>query len=283
MTDVGGPLAMVVRCQGADHTITWEDGIVGLSHHPDIDAELALIAFGGDEAPCLALHRLWTDAVADGGFLGEWVDEGKLGPARLSWLATALERMRTEGYHEFLRHLPPARAHRMGLFLHTFPRPWLDRAAAAVSVAVSDQQGAGPVVCDHAEGLLAEAVAVRVRRAFVDAVGGRQLSVGAAALVPLDIRVTVGSPPSVAGSLTGPDKGVVIEVDRSWLHRVWARDAAVVGGRLTIDVGGWAQGPMAAPTDERPTLTQVEWVPSDRSPPALGPRLVSTVDDRDYG
>ena len=218
---------MPVPCAGTTHHLIWDaDGVI-VADHPELDAELALIAFGGEEPPCLALRRLWLDAVADGGFLAEWVDETHLGRARLSWLAMALERMANEGFHEFLRELPHARAERMGRFLHRFPRPWLDRAAATVSEAVANNH---PVTCIHAERHLEDAVAARVRRSFVEAVGGGLLSVGAAALIPLHTTVGPGLAPGASGRLSGPERGVSLVVDRSWLHEVWAAGLAVVDG-----------------------------------------------------
>jgi len=215
--------------------------------HPEPEAEEALVALGGVEPACLTLTKLWHDAVADGGFLEEWVDDAHLSRSRLSWLGMALERLRTEGFHEFLRSLPPARAERMGRFLHRFPRPWLDRAAAAVAEAVVEGDG---VCCDHASTLLAAATAQRVRRAFVASIGAVELSLGAAALVPLSVVVdqaAVGGRPGsmapdgsgrpvVTGRIFGPARGVTITVAPTWLHRVWAAGAAVVDAALVLDI-----------------------------------------------
>jgi hypothetical protein len=143
----------------------------------------------------------------------------------------ALERLRLEGFHEFLRHLPPARAERMGQFLHRFPRPWLDRAACAVSAAVVE---GGGVRCGLAPELVAQAVAHRVRRSFVDSIGGRLTAWGAAALVPLTISVTSRAVPAVAGTATGPGRGVALTVGPGWLHQVWGAGAAVVDGHLVL-------------------------------------------------
>ena len=224
-------LELPIQCEGSTHQLRWHDGVVELLDHPDLDAELAMVALGGTEPPCVARYRLWEDAVADGGFLAEWVDETRLSDAWFSWLTMALERMRSEGFHEFLRGLPPARAQRMGEFLHGFPVPWIDRAAATVNHHLVES---GEVGCQLALGLLQDGTAQRVRRAFVDAVGARQLSVGAAALVPLSI--TVGDEPSVTGSLTGTGRGVELVVPASWLHRVWAAGAAVIDGELVLTI-----------------------------------------------
>lgn len=224
-------LELVVRCEGADHRLLWSEGEVKMLDHPDLEAELAMVALGGSEPPCVANYRLWDEAVVDGGFLGEWVDETRLTGSWFSWLTMALERMRSEGFHEFLRRLPPARAQRMGEFLHVFPVSWIDRAAATVSDRVVE---GGGVKCSLAPELLIEAISQRVRRAFVDAVGSRQLSVGAAALVPLS--VVVGTDAKVSGMLTGPQRGITLVVPRGWIHEVWAAQAAVIDGGLVLSV-----------------------------------------------
>lgn len=247
-------LALVVRCEGADHRLSAVGSSLVLDAHQDLDAELAMVALGGAEPICIARYRLWADALADGGFLAEWVDETRMSPTWFSWLAMALERMRAEGFHEFLRRLPPARAQRMGEFLHHFPPAWIDRAAALVSSAVFDGDG---VVCRDAEALLVTATANRVRRAFVDAVGGRQLAVGAAALVPLkiislnDTGLNDTAPndtavaPAASGCLRGAERGVRVAVAPTWLHRVWAVGAAVIGGRLVLALDQADVTPMA--------------------------------------
>jgi len=228
--------------------------------HPVPEAEVALVALGGDEPPCLALARLWKLALADGGFLEEWADDAHLSPARLSWLQMALERLRNEGFHEFLRSIPTARAEPMGRFLLTFPRPWLDRAAAAVAEATVDVDGDG-VICEHASGWLNRAAAQRVRRAFVTSVGrtsDNHLSLGAAALVPLtvDVQAVGQAQPIVTGRITGPERGVAIKIDERWLHQVWGAGAAVIDDRLVVRIEP------AEPTSEtglHALATVVEW------------------------
>ncbi len=261
--DTAPPLSMVVVCDRERHRLRWEGGVVEPLDHPELEAELALVALGGAEPACIALHRLWHEAIDDGGFVAEWIEPSHLGPTWRSWLSMALERMRSEGFHEFLRHLPPARAQRMGEFLHRFPGPWIDRAGAEVNRLV--------VEGDHADHqlapLLAQAAANRLRRSFVDAVGGRQLAVGAAALVPLTLRVAgPGEPaPRIDGRLSGHDRGVTITVGPRWLHSVWAAGAAVVDGHLVLAI-------------EPGSAVVVEWSPEPPRRPAL---MVREVGHRD--
>jgi len=257
------PTDLDVACSGARHQLRWAENGVELLDHPELDAERALMALGGAEPACLALLTLWQEAIDDGGFLAEWADEAHLSNARLSWLTMALERMRTEGYHEFLRDLPPKRAERMGQFLSRFPRPWHDRAAATVAEAIVDGAGVG---CGQAPRLLTVAIANRLRRAFVTSVGSATLSLGAAALVPLDLTVTSDRPVQVTGRLRGPDRGVSIVVAPGWLHQVWAAGAAVIDGHLVVSA--CAQGPQTS--TPRLRVTTVEW---DDNNPSTTPRL----------
>lgn len=252
-----------VACSGADHRLVWSEGTVTALDHPELDAERALVALGGPTPACLDLIDLWAEAVADGGFLGEWVDQAQLTDARLSWLAMALERMRGEGFHEFLRRLPLTRAERMGQFLHRFPRAWHDRAAGAVAAAVVDGPG---VRCADAPSLVPLGVASRLRRAFVTSVGGRSISVGAAALVPLTISVTPDAAPAAWGQLRGPDRGVSLTVPTRWLHQVWGVEAAVVDHHLVLDRCPDPSHP------DRARLTVVSWAGEGNSQPEVTER-----------
>lgn len=262
-------IELAVSCSGARHRLRWNRGQVALADHDDLDAELALVAFGGDEPTCLSYLRLWDDAVADGGFLAEWVDDTNLNPTRLSWLAMALERMAGEGFHEFLRDLPFRRAERMGQFLYRYPRPWLDRAASTVSADIASGDG---VECVLAPALLDVAVANRLRRSFVEAVGGSQLTVGSAALVPLHIAVGRPGEISIGGRLRGVGRGVEMTIGSDWLHRVWGAGLGVVDDHLVLEAS------VVRGDDERPTatLTVVEWDESER--PTLRRTGASFVD-----
>lgn len=238
--ETAAPVELELTCGHAEHRLRWHRGAVTMLDHPDADAEAALVALGGDEPPCLTMLRLWELAVADGGFLEEWVDDAHLSAARLSWLTMALERLRSEGFHEFLRSIPTHRAEPMGRFVHRFPRPWLDRAAAAVAETIIDGDG---VICTNAPGLLRVAAAQRVRRAFVASIGGSGvagLSLGAAALVPLSVAVGSDGPDAAAitGTVTGAGRSISITVDERWLHQVWAAGAAVVDDRLVLALTG---------------------------------------------
>ncbi len=247
------PIELAVPCSGSTHHLRWEAGVVTPLDHPDVDAERALAAFGGDPPQCLEHLDLWNEAVADGGFLGEWVDED-LDAARISWLTSALERMRAESWHEFLRDLPMARAGRMGRFVTTFPAPWIDRAALATAVLLVDGDH---VVCTRARHLMVPATARRLRRAFVLSAGGRQLAIGSAALVPFDPQIVPGGTPFAEGVLDGRSSWATIQVSERWLFEVWGAGASVIDGRLVLAID-YENAP-------EPVATVLHWEPDSKS------------------
>lgn len=263
---LASPLLMPVRCGQQEHRLRWSGGRVEPLDHPELEAELALVALGGVEPACVAHYRLWQEALADGGFVAEWAEPTRLNPPWLSWLAMALERMRAEGFHEFLRHLPPARAQRMGEFLATFPPSWVDRAAAEVNQILRHGAGADDQSPDRqSPGLeqqmpyLVQGTKARVRRAFVDAIGGRQLPVGTAALVPLSLTVVANTEPRIEGSLVGAERRVVIQVDDRWLHQVWGTGAAVIDGQLVLALAPEAPAHCDGAKDGRYRAQVVRW------------------------
>lgn len=268
------PAVLDVECSGEHHQLLWRNGAIELPDHPDVDAELALVAFGGAEPACINRLKMWENAVADGGFLAEWFDDSALTPSWLSWLSMALERMRTEGFHEVLRGLPPARSLRMGEFIEQFPIEWMDRAAAEISEALVTSSGdARAVVCDDAARHVRNAIGVRLRRAFVRSIGNTYLTIGAAALVPLDIIVAesaaVVAPPTAAGQLSGPGRGVSVVVGPGWLHGVWAAGAATINQRLVLGLTTMSDGSAA-----RATVLHFDHQPGSTAGP-----LVASVDE----
>ncbi|MBM3683412.1 MAG: hypothetical protein FJW83_02555 [Actinobacteria bacterium] len=232
--DDAAPVEVSVACGPSIHRLRWSGGRVETCDH-DLDAEEALVAFGGDVLPCVRLHRLWRDAVADGGFLEEWARRPEPDPVRRDWLAGALRRLRAEGVQDLLPALPPGRAERMGEVLVDLPAPLLDRAAVAAAARVLERRvavGPPPPGLDA----VVDAVRVRLRSAFVASLRRWAEVVRPAALVPLrcGVRPTAGGPPVVRGRLDGRTSGAHLVVDVSWLVDVWGRGIAVVDGDLVV-------------------------------------------------
>lgn len=232
--DDAAPVEVSVACGPSIHRLRWRSGQLETCDH-DLDAEEALVAFGGAIQPCVRLHRLWRDAVADGGFLEEWARRPDPDPARRDWIAGALRRLRAEGVQDLLPSLPLRRAERMGEVLVDLPPPLLDRAAVAAAARVLERRvpvGPPPPGLDA----VVDAVRVRLRSAFVRSLRRWADVVRPAALVPLSCGVVargVGDP-LAEGRLDGRASAVRVVVDASWIVSVWGRGIEVVDGDLVV-------------------------------------------------
>ena len=213
-----------MACEGRRHEVRWVDGEVVLGAHPDVDAELAFVALGGVEPRCVELVSLWRDAVADGGFIGEWAEYDGVPHARRQWLSSALERLQREGVKDFLHDLSLPRAAQMGRFLTEFPAPFVERAAIAVA------EAGDPAVEHHVQ----EATKRRLRSAFVESLMAVRSFVGTPALVPVSCRVLETGSPAIEGRLAGRSSQVALSVTRDWLVDVWAAQRSLVNGALVL-------------------------------------------------
>lgn len=233
--DDAAPVEVSVACGSSIHRLRWRSGVLETCDH-DLDAEEALVAFGGAVLPCIRLHRLWRDAIADGGFLEEWARRPDPDAARRDWIAGALRRLRAEGVQDLLPTLPSRRAERMGEVLVDLPPPLLDRAAVAAAERVLDRR---VVVGPPPPGLdaVVDAVRVRLRSAFVRSLLRWADVVRPAALVPLSCGVVErgAGPPAVEGRLDGRASAVRVVVDVSWIVAVWGRGIEVLDGDLVVD------------------------------------------------
>jgi len=255
------------ECEGQRHEITWEAGTLRLSHHPEPDAERALVALGGRIPRCVEILDLWDAALDDGGFVEEWAPNHDADHKRRWWLRTALERLRSEGVQDFLFDLPRDRASTMCEATITLPHELLDRAAGSVvDAADRSDWDVEPQLVTH----VAEAVRLRLRRAFVASLGGQMGQVRSAALVPFRGLVGMAVEPALEGRLAGRGSSAVARVQPSWLSRVWARGVAVHEGRLTLD---------AVEVAGIVTLRQVEWTPENPDDPdgPLVPELINRI------
>lgn len=258
------PVSFETDCEGHRHTITWRGGELVLEAHPEPDAERALVALGGRIPRCVEILDLWEAALDDGGFIEEWGPHHDADHKRRWWLRTALERLRSEGVQDFLFDLPRDRAATMCEASVTLPHSILDRAAGAV-VDAADRDGwsVAPALVSH----VAEAVRLRIRRAFVSSLDGAMGQARSAALVPFRCLVGLEVAPSIEGQLAGRGSRAVVTVQPSWLSRVWARGVAVHEGRLTLDANEVAGLVM---------LRQVAWEPTGNDG-VLEPTLINRM------
>jgi hypothetical protein len=59
------PADTTVPCGAGTHTVRWETGQVTLIAHPDAEAELVLVALGGDKPGCVTLAETWARHAGD--------------------------------------------------------------------------------------------------------------------------------------------------------------------------------------------------------------------------
>lgn len=266
LVDHDPALLLEVLCQGTRHRIRWVRGDVVLDDHPDVDAELVLVALGGEQPACLAVAELWADALIDGGFVAEWSTRERPDRDRSARITTALNRLRLEGVQDLLVELPARRAARMGLALATFSPALQDQAAVRVAERVLAE--ADPASHELAR-FLARAVRVRARSAFVRSLSPWRDYARPAALVPFSCRVLADplAPPVVAGRLQGSTSWCELSVGLPWLVDVWGCGLDVVDGHLVVACSGEA-------------ALAVDWVQEDDGSrrAALRPGVLSLTD-----
>ncbi len=236
-------VALTLDCSGQAHLLRWSGGRVRAEGHPDLAAEEALAAFGGELPACVDAVRRWRQAVADGGFLLDWCDTDLDDVVYRHHLRVALNRLRAEGVQDLLRGIPPRRAEAMGQFLLRFPQPWVDRAALAVV-----RRGRGSAVEVRLAQAIDRAVQVRARSAFVRSLARWSAVVRPAALVRFDC-VVVGwdQPAEVRGELDGTASWCRVALSPRWLVEAWGDRAGLdEAGDLALtdrQVLHWRPGP----------------------------------------
>lgn len=257
-SDHAAELELWIDCDGGKHSVVWSRGRLRLDAH-DPDAEAALAAFGGTPPACLTVLGLWRSAVTDGGFLEEWARHPRPMLGRRDWLEVALRRLRAEGVQDFLFGLPAPRAERMGRVLIELPPEFVDRAGVAVAARILRRRTPiGPP--DPLLALVADAVRVRARTAFVHSLRRWAAHVRPAALVRFRCAVDVAGPAAV-GVLAGRDSWCELRLDAAWLVEVWGRGATLDpdgdlvvavdadhGDVLDVRVLRWSSAAGSAPT-----------------------------------
>lgn len=203
-----------IGCGGRRHRARAIDGTLTLDAH-DLDAELALLAFGGAVPTCLVYFAVWQLGLDDS-FLAEWAadpDGERLAHTREEWFGNYWENWPSE----------PSAAR--ALF-----RPRLQRQLAVgatrrwVLTRGPDGPGAGWVS-------VRRAVASRARRSVVASLAAVEAHRRPDALVPVAIEVVPDGDPSLAGRLAIKGSRVAVTLPVRWLWAVWAND-------LTIDEAG---------------------------------------------
>jgi hypothetical protein len=199
---------VVIGCAGAAHRAT-VDGDALVLHDHDVDAELAMLALGGDLPACLLYLAVWHHALDDPAYLLAWgddVEDEGLRTAREDWEGNYWESWPAE---------PPAGRVLFG------PRLQQRLAMAAARRAALDA-AAGRFDGWHA---LQRATQTRARRAFVRSLAPVEAHPRPDALVPVRIRMDLSAHRgAVSGRLARLGSAVEIVLPVDWLWTVWLDD-----------------------------------------------------------
>lgn len=214
-------------------TVSPDTGELVLADH-DVDAELAMLALGGDLPRCLVYLAVWHHALDDPAFLLAWgddVEDEGLRTAREDWEGNYWESWPAE---------PTAARVVFGPRLQReLALASAGRALAAVRAGRFDAWPA-----------LQRATRTRARSAFVRSLADVEAHPRPDALVPVRIELDLAaSTGSVVGRLARLGSGVDLVVPADWLATVWRRDDVLIGGRFVL----WRSGDDVAVVAWHPT------------------------------
>jgi hypothetical protein len=224
--------AIRIPCGNAEHRARIVGHALVLSDH-DLDAELALLAFGSPVPTCVVHALVWREAFEHEGFLSDWADDVEDATLR----ATA-EEWRGNYWDSWPRDPSPARV----LFGPAM------QLALALAVAQAWTLEHDPAADAARIGIVHKATQNRARRALVQSLASVFAHRRPDALVPVRTRLTDG-PPSAAGRLCQTDSWIELALPLDWLWSVWRPGPAVVDEHFVLArLGG--------------TVTWVVWAPT---------------------
>lgn len=187
----------------------------------DVEAELAMLVFGGDLPICLLYAAAWDGARSGrDNFLGEWaedVDGDRRARAQEDWHGNYWESWPSEP--------SPARA----LFGGDLQQ------RLAMAVASSWLVTRGPAGPGAAWRDVRRAVALRARRSLVLSLASVDAHRRPDALVPVLVTVSPASTASIAGRLSRRGSVVEVGVPSGWLSSVWGHPRGALNeGRFVL-------------------------------------------------
>ena len=264
------PCETLVPCGQGRHAVRWEAGELRLASHADLEAELVLVALGGETARCVEIAEAWRRHTADLTVLGlgprsaadevavSWDDvdaaeqaarAGPGGPGRWGWrlaspprAAMARAAIRHQQYQEEAGDASQRRLDMLSLL------------ALGTGFQV---RLIGQVVAAHADRLdEPDEHGYSIRPALKAALAGRVALVAEQwlGIDPDQVEVSLHPPASEQrwGSVEltgrGEQRRLLVSLPAWWLARVWACGLALAGRHLVVAVerAGWPDAQVLA-------------------------------------
>jgi hypothetical protein len=262
------PCETLVPCGQGRHAVRWEAGELRLASHADLEAELVLVALGGEGAHCVEIAEAWRRHAADLTVLGlgprgeadevavSWDDVdaagqaargGTGGPGRWGWklaspprAAMARAAIRHQQYQEEAGEANQRRLDMLSLL------------ALGTGFQV---RLIGQVVAAHADRLdEPDEHGNSIRPALKAALAGRVALVAEQwlGIDPDQVEVSLLPPGAGWGSVEltgrGEQRRLLVSLPAWWLARVWACGLALTGRHLVVAVehAGWPDAQVLA-------------------------------------
>ena len=261
------PCETLVPCGQGRHAVRWEAGELRLASHPDLEAELVLVALGGEKARCVEIAEAWRRHTADLTVLGlgprsaadevavSWDDVdaaeqaargGTGGPGRWGWrlaspprAAMARAAIRHQQYQEEAGDASQRRLDMLSLL------------ALGTGFQV---RLIGQVVAAHADRLdEPDEHGYSIRPALKAALAGRVALVAEQwlGIDPDQVEVSLHGHEgwgSVELTGRGEQRRLLVSLPAWWLARVWACGLALTGRHLVVAVerAGWPDAQVLA-------------------------------------
>jgi hypothetical protein len=261
------PCETLVPCGQGQHAVRWEAGELQLASHADLEAELVLVALGGEGARCVEIAEAWRRHASDLTVLGlgprgeadevavSWDDvdaaeqaaRGAGGPGRWGWklaspprAAMARAAIRHQQYQEEAGEANQRRLDMLSLL------------ALGTEFQV---RLIGQVVAAHADRLdEPDEHGHSIRPALKAALAGRVALVAEQwlGIDPDQVEVSLLPPGAGWGSVEltgrGEQRRLLVSLPAWWLARVWACGLALTGRHLVVAVerAGWPDAQVLA-------------------------------------
>jgi len=233
-----GAATAELECSGEQHVLEWRDGALHLHGHPDVDAERALGALGGEAPACVALRDRWERYAGDVALvtLGRRAGEETLGVRDPVAIAVGGGRA------------PTRRGELLSLL--SLPAQIIDRlvleSVASAAGRWADEQFRTAHGLRFATALRVRATPALTRAsASIDGIGSGTASTGS-----IDMDVVPARPGASTSGVAQRSRsgGLIVRaaLPLGWIASVWGAGLSEVEGRMVIDLRGEVDGGYAA-------------------------------------